>query len=122
MKRCLIVDDNSMDRLIARALVETFGFETYEARNGLQALEFCEELMPEYIILDWIMPHSNGMEFLSELRSMPEGDKPYVMMCTAQDYSEENRQLALSIGANDFVSKPLSKETVMGAFSLSVFA
>jgi len=60
MKRCLVIDDSSVIRKVARRILEGFGFAIVEAADGRQALESCTKEMPEAILLDWNMPVMDG--------------------------------------------------------------
>src|SRR5215470_7754540 len=82
MKTCLVVDDSSVIRKVARRILEGLEFEIAEAEDGEQALEACRGKMPDAILLDWNMPKMDGYEFLRSLRKMPQGDRPKVVFCT----------------------------------------
>ena len=64
MKTCLIVDDSSVIRKVARRILEGLEFQIVEAEDGEQALEACRTHLPEAILLDWNMPKMDGYEFL----------------------------------------------------------
>ena len=64
MKTCLVVDDSSVIRKVARRILEGLDFQIMEAEDGEQALESCRHQMPEAILLDWNMPRMDGYEFL----------------------------------------------------------
>ena len=64
MKTCLIVDDSSVIRKVARRIIEAMQFEISEAENGEKALEICARSMPDAILLDWNMPVMDGLQFL----------------------------------------------------------
>ena len=70
MKTCLVVDDSTVIRKIARGILEDLDFETVEAADGEKALEICRRGLPEAILLDWNMPVMDGYEFLVQLRCM----------------------------------------------------
>ena len=53
MKSCLVVDDSSVIRKVARRILEDLDFEVSEAEDGQQALEFCRQFMPDLILVDW---------------------------------------------------------------------
>ena len=76
MKTCLIVDDSSVIRKVARRILEGLEFDIREAEDGEQALVACRERLPEAILLDWNMPKMDGYEFLRSLRKLPGGDGP----------------------------------------------
>src|ERR1043165_1404492 len=68
MKTCLVVDDSSVIRKVARRILEGLEFQIVEAEDGEQALEACRRQLPDAILLDWNMPKMDGYEFLRSLR------------------------------------------------------
>ena len=64
MKTCLVVDDSSVIRKVARRILEGLEFQIVEAEDGEQALDACRRQLPEAILLDWNMPKMDGYEFL----------------------------------------------------------
>jgi len=74
MRTCLVVDDSSVIRKVARRILEGLDFQIVEAEDGEKALDICTRAMPEAILLDWNMPIMDGYEFLGNLRRMPGGD------------------------------------------------
>ena len=81
MKSCLVVDDSSVIRKVARRILEGMEFAITEAEDGEQALSACHRGLPDAILLDWNMPKMDGYEFLKALRRLPGGDRPKV--CSA---------------------------------------
>ena len=115
MKTCLVVDDSSVIRKVARRILEKFDFRISEAEDGHQAVEICRQAMPDAILLDWNMPVMDGYEFLKELRAMQGGDVPKVVFCTTEnDVAHIAR--ALRAGANEYIMKPFDKEIVEAKF------
>jgi two-component system chemotaxis response regulator CheY len=115
MKTCLIVDDSSVIRKVARRILEGLDFQIVEAENGEEAIETCRRQMPEAILLDWNMPKMDGYDFLRVLRRLPDGDKPKVVFCTTEnDVAHIAR--ALHAGANEYIMKPFDKNIVEAKF------
>ena len=115
MKNCLVVDDSSVIRKVARRILESLEFQIAEAEDGEQALEHCRGRMPDAILLDWNMPKMDGYEFLRVLRRLPDGDRPKVVFCTTEnDVAHIAR--ALHAGANEYIMKPFDKEIVEAKF------
>ena len=115
MKTCLVVDDSSVIRKVARRILEGLEFEISEAEDGLAALDVCRGGMPDAILLDWNMPKMDGYEFLKALRRLPGGDRPKVVFCTTEnDVAHIAR--ALHAGANEYIMKPFDKEIVEAKF------
>ncbi|HWM81539.1 MAG TPA: response regulator [Pseudolabrys sp.] len=115
MKTCLVVDDSSVIRKVARRILEGLDFSIVEAEDGEQALAACRVGFPDVVLLDWNMPRMDGYEFLRALRRMPGGDAPKVVFCTTEnDVAHIAR--ALHAGANEYIMKPFDKEIVEAKF------
>ena len=115
MKTCLVVDDSSVIRKVARRILEGLDFEITEAEDGEKALEVCKRSLPDAVLLDWNMPVMYGFDFLKELRKLPGGKDPKVVFCTTEnDVAHIAR--ALHAGANEYIMKPFDKEIVSAKF------
>ena len=115
MKTCLVVDDFSVIRKVARRILEGLEFHIAEAENGEEAIEACRRQIPDAILLDWNMPKMDGYDFLRALRRLPGGDKPKVVFCTTEnDVAHIAR--ALHAGANEYIMKPFDKDIVEAKF------
>ena len=115
MKTCLVVDDSSVIRKVARRILEGLDFQIAEAENGEEAITACRQQIPDAILLDWNMPKMDGYEFLRALRRLPGGDKPKVVFCTTEnDVAHIAR--ALHAGANEYIMKPFDKDIVTAKF------
>jgi two-component system OmpR family response regulator len=109
-QRVLVVDDeNSISELIATSL-KFVGFDVRTAANGAQALQVAQEFKPHAIILDVMLPDQNGFEVCRQLRS--EGHNVGVLFLTAKD-SVEDKIAGLTIGGDDYVTKPFSLEELV---------
>ena len=115
MKTCLVVDDSSVVRKIARRILEEMDFEITEAEDGAQALEVCRNTMPTAVLLDWNMPIMDGYEFLGQLRQLPGGELPKVVFCTTEN-GMDHISRALHAGANEYIMKPFDKDIVTAKF------
>ncbi|MGJ4882462.1 response regulator [Bradyrhizobium sp. HKCCYLRH2060] len=115
MKSCLVVDDSSVVRKIARRILEELGFSVVEAEDGERALEICTKSLPDAILLDWNMPVMDGYDFLGRLRRLPGGEGPKVVFCTTEN-DIDHISRALNAGANEYIMKPFDKEIVAAKF------
>ena len=111
MKHCLVVDDSSVIRKVARRILEAHEMKISEAENGQSALALCKQAMPDGILLDWNMPIMDGFDFLTELRSLPGGDTPKVVFCTTENDVAHIRE-AIAAGADEYVMKPFDHDTL----------
>jgi two-component system chemotaxis response regulator CheY len=115
MKTCLVVDDSSVIRKVARRILEGLDFRITEAEDGSKALDACRRELPDAVLLDWNMPVMDGYDFLRNLRSMPGGDRPKVVFCTTEnDVAHIAR--ALHAGANEYIMKPFDKDIMTAKF------
>ncbi len=111
MRHCLIVDDSSVVRKVARRILEDLDFEVMEAEDGQQGLDRCRHGMPDLILVDWNMPIVGGVEFLAALRGEPGGKTPKVVFCASEnDVAHIAR--AMRAGADNYILKPFDREIV----------
>jgi len=116
MKRCLIVDDSRVVRMVAKRIVSGFAFQTEEAENGKIALDACQKAMPDIVLLDWNMPVMSGIEFLRALRGLKGGDKPKVVFCTTENDIAHISE-AIQAGADEYIMKPFDNEIIETKFA-----
>jgi two-component system chemotaxis response regulator CheY len=115
MKSCLVVDDSSVVRMVAKKILVELKFKCLEAADGKQALDICHQGMPDAILLDWNMPVMTGIDFLRQLRVTPDGNKPIVLFCTSEN-DFKRIQEALVAGANEYIFKPFDSEILQSKF------
>ena len=108
MPTCLVVDDSSMIRKIARRILEGLNFQVIEAEDGVDALVHCKRSMPEAVLLDWNMPVMDGYHFLSHLRRMPGGEQRFgdmPIIALSSHSSPESIERGRQAGFHDYVAK-----------------
>ncbi|WP_029352796.1 response regulator [Bosea sp. 117] len=111
MRTCLVADDSSVVRKVARHIFESHGFSVVEASDGRQALDLVLREMPAAILLDWSMPTMDGFDVLKALRAMPGGDQPKVMFCAVEnDLATLAR--ARHGGADETILKPFDHQVL----------
>ncbi len=102
----LVADDEpDMRRFLVSQLVDDY--EVVEAVDGKEAAEKAQDILPDLILLDWMMPHKDGLQVCRELRDYAATSAIPIILLTARA-DEEAKYDALQIGANDFLSKPFS--------------
>lgn len=116
MKYCLVVDDSTVIRKVARRILEGLKFEIGEAEDGEQAIQSCNARMPDAILLDWNMPRMDGYEFLTNLRRMSGGLHPKVVFCTTEN-DVAHIAKAMQSGADEYVMKPFDKDILTSKLS-----
>ncbi|MBQ7585420.1 MAG: response regulator, partial [Desulfovibrionaceae bacterium] len=116
-KRVLLVDDIDVNREIGLTVLEMYGFEVEEAKDGQEALEMVEKAPAKYydvVLMDVQMPRMNGMEATKAIRALKDPLKqsvPIVAM-TANAF-DEDRKNALAWGMNGHNAKPLDMDKLL---------
>ncbi|MGE0785671.1 MAG: response regulator [Sandaracinaceae bacterium] len=117
--RALVVDDSRATRLILQKILAEVGIaETYEAADGLEALDViaCTGDL-DFVLIDWNMPNMNGHELVVALRARPELAHVKLMMVTAE--SELDKVVsAIEAGADEYLMKPFDAEAVAAKLAL----
>ena len=104
MTRVLVVDDEPTIREIVVSYLEREGFTTLEAADGNRARELLERDTPDLVVLDLMLPGTDGLELCRWIRSR---SRLPVIMLTARG-EESDRIVGLELGADDYVTKPFS--------------
>jgi DNA-binding response OmpR family regulator len=108
-----IVED---DPFTARLLAFIFSRENYKVtvlEDGQAAWQhFQNELPTQYVLLDIMLPHVNGLELLHRLKGLPAWEASKVVILSAKDQSAEI-QKAFSLGADDYMSKPFDPQELL---------
>jgi len=105
VKKILIIEDDPGIQLSLKDEFVSEGFDVYVADNGLAGLEMIEQIPPDLIILDLMLPFQNGYQVCKKLRK--EGNNVPIIMLTVKD-QEIDKVLGLELGADDYVTKPFS--------------
>ena len=109
MNRVAIVDDSEINLTLLKSLVEKIdGCQPLMFRASPMGLTWCSENRPELVIVDYMMPDLDGLQFVTRFRATPGCDEIPVLMITADD-DRGVRHKALQIGATDFLTKPVDR-------------
>lgn len=107
MNRIAIIDDSEINLTLFKALVVKLGdCEPQLFQEPTKGLEWCSRNSPELVIVDFMMPEMDGLEFIKRLRAVPGLEELPILMITAND-DMGVRYAALQIGAMDFLTKPV---------------
>ena len=104
----LAVDDEPANLALMRKLVTHLGYDVAEAADGTSALRATEELAPDLVCLDVMMPDLDGIEVCQRIRRVPENEGLPILLLTALNRPEDKAR-GLEAGANDFLSKPFDE-------------
>jgi two-component system chemotaxis response regulator CheY len=126
MKSCLVLDDSSVIRKVARRILENIGCNVIDASSGHEALLMCRERLPDAIFVDWTMPGMSGIEFISSFKETfgAQAENTSLIYCTYEmDIAAMTR--AKRAGATHFFMKPFDRKDMLkkleevGIYSIS---
>lgn len=107
--KILVVEDEKTIRLVVQDYLRAAGYEVSSTDDGLEAVRLFNEFRPNLLILDINLPSMDGLEVATFLRKSSD---VYIIMLTAR--SDESDQITgLSVGADDYVTKPFSPRTLV---------
>ncbi|HXY32817.1 MAG TPA: response regulator [Planctomycetaceae bacterium] len=111
-RKILLVDEWRAVRLLGRRVLASLGFQTREARSGLEALEvFVLEPDIAAVLLDWKPEDEHCLELLKRVQALPRRARPLVIAC-AESLEKAQIVAALQAGADEFLQKPYGRETL----------
>lgn len=111
----LLVEDNPVNRLIARTMLERLGCVVREATNGEEAVHAVIEAVPDVVLMDLQMPVMDGLEATRRIQAL-DRETPPILALTANAFAED-REAALGLGMVDFLPKPVNQATLAQALA-----
>ncbi|MGV0024066.1 ATP-binding protein [Phormidesmis priestleyi] len=109
-RRVLVVDDTWENRSVIISLLEPIGFEVIEAIDGEDGFNQVKTDQPDLVITDLIMPNRNGFELIEQLR---QEFPALAIIASSASVFEAEQSRSLSLGANDFLSKPIQANLLL---------
>jgi len=107
--RILIVEDKLSNRQLLLELLQPVGFDVREAENGREAIAIWQSWQPHLIWMDLRMPVMDGYAATKQIKSAP--NAPIIIVLTGSAFEEE-RQIAVATGCDDFIRKPFRAEVL----------
>lgn len=115
----LVIEDEKDIRKVLEYNLDSDGFKVYSAADGLKGLKIARQIIPDVILLDWIMPKMSGMEVLAELRNDENTKDIVILMLTAKNMMDDV-STAFANGADDYIPKPFDGAE-LGKRVMSIF-
>ncbi len=111
-KCILVVDDSKLFLFLSETIFKRVGSKVVTATSGLQALQLANEIIPDVIILDLIMPDIRGDEVCARLKSDPKtAHIPIIIVTVCGD--PETIEKCMQAGCDDFITKPIDQELLL---------
>lgn len=103
--RVLVVDDDPDIARFIEVNLRTHGFEVHLASDGVEALERAQQVLPDLVLVDVMMPRMDGFQVVDRLRSDPRTSNVSIIMLTAKALTAD-KVLGITTGADDYIIKP----------------
>jgi PAS domain S-box-containing protein len=110
--RVLLVDDNDVNRKVAKGILEKSGCEIIEAIDGYQAIRLAKKGDYDLIFMDIQMPKMSGVKATQKIKALKLKDPPPIIAMTAYSM-EEDRQKFLDSGLDDYLAKPIKADVLI---------
>lgn len=105
LPQVFIVEDNEEVRELLEVILSAKGFEVRSSKSGLKAIDICEDMPPDIVVLDLTLPDIDGLEVCRRIKSFPRMANVPVLICSARSHVSE-RVKGLESGAEDYLTKP----------------
>ena len=107
-RRVLVVDDNAVNQVLAKEMLQLLGFDVAVADDGLLAVAECKRAAPQAVLMDVNMPRLNGLQATRELRVLQQRGAlaKFVIIGTTAD--PHARDACLNAGMDEFITKPIN--------------
>lgn len=117
MKKILLVDDEPNIIMALEYTLRKNDYDIFIARDGEEAITLAEQLKPDLVILDIMMPKVDGYEVLEHLRAHETLKKTTQTIIISAKQKESDVQKALNLGAKEYIKKPFSMKKLLNTVS-----
>ena len=109
----MVVDDSLTVRKITSRLLAKEGYQVVTAKDGVDALQHLQEILPDVMLVDIEMPRMDGFELTKNVRSDPQTAHIPIIMITSRT-AEKHRNYAKELGVNAYLGKPFQEDELLG--------
>jgi len=109
-KKVLIVEDYEDSRSFLKFLVESYGYQVFEAADGIEALDSFKKHQPDIVLMDISLPMVNGLITTKAIRECDSTGKVPIIAITS--FGKSFYEQAVEAGCNDLISKPLDTDSL----------
>lgn len=113
LRKVLVVDDSPTERFFLADLLTKGGYHVLTAESGEEAIAKARVDRPDVILMDVVMPGTNGFQVTRQISRDPELGSIPVIMCTSKT-QETDRIWGMRQGAKDYITKPINADELLG--------
>ena len=106
-KKILIVEDNDLNLKLFRDLLSAHGYETYETKEGMEALAIARNIHPDLVLMDIQLPEISGLDITRKMKSESAISDIPIIAVTAFAMKDDEEKI-LKAGCEAYISKPIS--------------
>lgn len=110
----LVIEDEAALRKNITEIIEHYGFRVISASTGEEGIKLAEELIPDIIISDIMLPGIDGFEMFSRVKQLPQLKRTAFIFLTAKSTRSDARA-GMNMGADDYLTKPFTKEELINS-------
>jgi CheY-like chemotaxis protein len=113
--RVMLIDNSPMMRDLVQGVLESVGVKQFmQARDGAHAISLLPIFAPHLAFCDWEMEPMNGLEFVRNVRKLPEGDNPFLPIIMLTSHAEEPWVIeAKNAGVHEYLVKPVTGSAIL---------
>jgi signal transduction histidine kinase/DNA-binding NarL/FixJ family response regulator len=111
-RKLLVADDKRENRLVLLNMLEPLGFEIVIAENGQQEVEIAQQVRPDLILTDLVMPVKTGFEAVQEIRQIPQIENVPIIAISASVFDIQQKQ-SQTAGCEAFLPKPVDRQKLL---------
>jgi signal transduction histidine kinase/DNA-binding response OmpR family regulator len=115
--RLLVVEDNSVNQLVAVRMLERFGCYVDVAANGIEAVDAVRSLPYDLVLMDVQMPEMNGLDATRAIRANENGQQHLPIVAMTANAMKGDAEICLEAGMDDYISKPVKREDLLQVLS-----
>ncbi|MEM9704799.1 MAG: response regulator [Pseudomonadota bacterium] len=116
--KVLVAEDNAVNQMVVKAMLDKLGCETAIAENGRKAVERFQDNAPDVILMDLSMPEMDGIAATAEIRGLEAQTNAHVPIIGVTAHAmKEDKQRCLDAGMDDYLSKPVTKDALAAKLS-----
>ncbi|HKN93195.1 MAG TPA: response regulator [Thermoleophilaceae bacterium] len=120
MPKVLIVEDSPTQALRTRIALESQGFEVSIVNDSRQAVDTAKSEQPDVVLSDVRMPGLDGFQLTEAFRADPEVGSTAIVLNSATVNEDEDKALALKLGAQDYIDKGLAPDALASALNSAI--
>ncbi len=107
--KILVVEDNDRNRRLMRILLKANGYEVIEASTGVEAMDYLQDHVPDLILMDIQLPHTDGLALTREIKNGAQTKDIPIIAVTAYAMKGD-RERMLEAGCDGYISKPIDTQ------------